>query len=66
MPVWPTAVPEVPTSQGQIAEGLVIVSPAQGDQCWETFPLCTPAPADGLRLRGEDWTSGFDRGTNPG
>jgi len=65
MPTWPTAVPQVPMNEGQIAEGLVIVSPAQGDQCWENFPLCTPAPADGLRLRGVDWTSGFDRGPNP-
>ena len=65
MPVWPTAVPEVPTNQVRITDDLVILSPAQGDQCWGTFPLCTPAPADALRLRGVDWTSGFDRGTNP-
>ena len=65
MPSWPISEPEVSTNQGQIAEDLVIVSPAQGDQCWATFPLCTPAPAEGLRLRGPDWTSGFDRGTNP-
>ncbi len=66
MPTWPTALPEVPTNQVQITDDLVIVSPAQGDQCWTTFPLCTPAPAEVLRLRGPDWASGFDRRTNPG
>ena len=64
MPAWSTSPPEVLTDQVPITEDLVIESPAQGDQCWETFPLCTPAPADGLRPRGVDWTSGFDQGTN--
>ena len=66
LPAWPTSPPEVLTDQVPITEDLVIESPAQGDQCWRTFPLCTSAPAGGLQLLGPDWTSGFDRGAQPG
>ena len=66
MPTWPTAVPEISINQVQITENLLVVSPAQGDQCWGNFPLCTPTPAEGLRLRDTDWPSGFDWGMDSG
>lgn len=66
MTTWPAELPYVSTNQTAVTGDLVIITPVQGDQCWATFPLCSPAPADGLELRGPDWTSGFNRGANPG
>ncbi len=43
----------------RLADDLVIQEPLPTDQCWGFFPLCTPSPADGLRLRGQQLQDGF-------
>ncbi|MDO8733430.1 MAG: hypothetical protein Q7L55_12810 [Actinomycetota bacterium] len=54
VPVRDVSVRELP-----LGNGLVIQLPLTSDQCWEVFPLCTPSPADALRLRGQQLTDGF-------
>jgi hypothetical protein len=60
IPGWPTEVPAPPTVPDPMDLGLVV--PVGTDQCWRVFPLCTPAPAPGLALRGVEWREGFWRG----
>jgi hypothetical protein len=39
--------------------GLTLLQPTGSDQCWTSFPLCTPEPSAGIRLRGSGLESGF-------
>jgi len=50
---------EAAVGQLRLGPDLVIQQPTSSDQCWSRFPLCSPAPADGLRLRGPSLQDGF-------
>ena len=50
---------EAAVTQLRLGPDLVILQPTSSDQCWSRFPLCTPSPADGLRLRGQSLQDGF-------
>ena len=52
---------DVPVVEVQTTGGLTLLQPTQSDQCWWNYPLCTPQPNPGLRLRGDDIASGFLR-----
>lgn len=52
--------PDVAVVGRTLSDGTAIVSPAEADQCWGTFPLCTPSYAgDGIRSRGPSVRDGF-------
>jgi len=48
-----------PTKPRELSSGLTVQIPTESDQCWNTYPLCTPDPAGGLALRGTDVKDGF-------
>jgi len=49
-----------PITQDTVTEsGLRLVAPVTTDQCWQVFPLCSPAASPTLRLRGQDLARGF-------
>jgi hypothetical protein len=35
----------------RLDSGLEILVPIESDQCWDNYPMCTPAPTPGLELR---------------
>lgn len=39
--------------------GVELRVPTRSEQCWGTFPLCTPTPLPGLSPRGTDLSAGF-------
>ena len=39
--------------------GVAVQIPIEGDQCWATYPLCSPLPTPTLRFLGDDLESGF-------
>ena len=53
------AVPEAPFVQTTTKSGLTLLVPTQSDQCWATYPLCTPQPDGSLRLVGDELASGL-------
>lgn len=48
-----------PTRTVLTGSGLVLRQPTQSDQCWGAYPLCTPEPTAGLRMRGAGIGEGF-------
>ena len=46
---------EVVTTIGSVE----LLVPTANEQCWGTFPLCTPTPLDGLTPRGAELSDGF-------
>ena len=42
-----------------LPSGLAITRPVESDQCWTEWPMCTPDPSPGLRLRGETFDAGL-------
>jgi len=59
IPYSVAAVTEPGTTSQSLPSGLVIQLPSTGEQCWLAFPLCTPQPGDGLRLRGPGLADGL-------
>jgi hypothetical protein len=53
----PVPVPVV--KEFQLPSGQKVLVPAEGDQCWMTFPLCRPYADPNLRFRGTDISDGF-------
>lgn len=53
------ALPSPAVDRQEMSSGLTVLYPVESDQCWGVFPLCTPDPAPGLRLRGDGWQDGF-------
>ena len=51
--------PEVLTTRVVTEGGVEVQIPDVGDQCWDTYPLCTPLPTGTLRYAGSDVESGF-------
>ena len=52
-------VPEAATVPQQSASGLETRRPVVTDQCWATYPMCSPSAPVGLSLRGESLQNGF-------
>lgn len=59
IPFTLASVPSAPTEDRVLDSGVAVTVPVESDQCWTVYPLCTPDPAPGLRLRGADWQEGF-------
>lgn len=57
-----TPVIDAPTTLVSTDGGLTLLVPTRSDQCWATYPLCTPQPDPGLSLIGEDLGQGLTRG----
>lgn len=53
-PVRPAQVTEV-----VLPSGLAVLIPTESDQCWSSYPLCTPAAGGSVRLRGQTIQDGF-------
>lgn len=51
--------PEVATTGVMTEGGVEVKIPDVGDQCWDTYPLCTPLPTETLRYAGSGLESGF-------
>ena len=54
--------PAVETTVNRLPSGLEVVAPIEGEQCWDTFPLCTPLIEPGVAPRGGSIAEGFTRG----
>jgi hypothetical protein len=50
---------EAPLTNIPLDSGIIVTSPTLSDQCWESYPLCTPSPIYSLSLRGESLQEGF-------
>jgi hypothetical protein len=59
IPYAVTPITDAPVTSATLPSGLAITQPTQTDQCWSAYPLCTPAPASGLALRGTTFDQGF-------
>ncbi len=62
IPYRVASVVSVPVVDQPLPSGLSVLVPVESDQCWDNYPLCTPAPSAGLRLRSGDqgdFGSGF-------
>jgi len=62
IPYQVAPVVSVPVVEQLLPSGVSVLVPVESDQCWENYPLCTPAPAAGLSLRSGDqgdFGSGF-------
>ena len=56
----PAAVPPTPTTHLLTLDGgLTVRVPADSDQCWASYPLCTPVVAMDVVQRGPDLGDGF-------
>ena len=59
IPYAAAQVEQAPTKDLALSGGLTVKIPTLSDQCWGTYPLCTPDPAAGLALRGTSLQDGF-------
>ena len=59
IPVSFAPVIDVPVSEMRLESGLTLLRPADSDQCWANYPLCTPDPNPILSTIDAEWTSGF-------
>lgn len=55
-------VAEASTVQKVMPSGLPIDIPVESDQCWASYPLCSPDPTPGLTLIGQSIEQGFASG----
>lgn len=54
-----TPVKDAPTIANELPSGLVIQVPAQTDQCWANYPLCSPAAPQTLTFLDGQLSGGF-------
>lgn len=54
-----TPQPTVDTTDLVTEGGVTVRVPRVGDQCWDTYPLCSPLPTPSLSFLGSDMESGF-------
>ena len=59
IPVSFAPVIDVPVSETRLESGLTLLVPADSDQCWANYPLCTPDPNPSLATIDGEWTRGF-------
>ena len=51
IPYNTTPILKVAVDTVRLDSGLEILVPIESDQCWDNYPMCTPAPTPGLELR---------------
>lgn len=61
IPYATVPVPLADVGPAGLSGGLVVQVPIGGEQCWESFPLCTPRPDPAVAPRGADVRDGFER-----
>ena len=54
-----TPLPLVPTNEQQLASGLTVHVPVDGENCWGVFPLCVPRISGSVGLRSDSIQGGF-------
>jgi len=59
IPYAVTPLPEVEREVVTTIGSVELLVPTANEQCWGTFPLCTPTPLDGLTPRGSELSDGF-------
>jgi len=62
IPYQVAPVVSVPVVEQLLPSGVSVLVPVDSDQCWDNYPLCTPASSASLRLRSGDqgdFGSGF-------
>jgi len=59
LPRLATDLPSVPVATVPLSSTVNLLVPQGTDQCWGNFPLCSGAPATGLKLRGGEVSEGF-------
>jgi hypothetical protein len=59
IPYAVTPLPEVKREVITSIGGAELLVPTENEQCWGTFPLCTPTPLAGLTPRGSKFSDGF-------
>ena len=59
IPYAVTPLPEVERQPITTIGGVELLVPTLNEQCWGTFPLCTPTPLAGLTPRGSALSDGF-------
>ena len=59
IPYAVTPLPEVESEVITTVGGAELLVPTSNEQCWGTFPLCTPTPLSGLTPRGPGISDGF-------
>jgi hypothetical protein len=59
VPYAVAAIPKAEVERRVLPDGLMIGVPVVADQCWATYPMCTPHPVETLRLRGGTLADGF-------
>jgi hypothetical protein len=64
IPYQVAPVVSVPVVEQLLPSGLAVLVPVASDQCWDNYPLCTPAPSADLRVRSGDQDE-FDTGFLP-
>ncbi len=64
IPYQVAPVVSVPVVEQLLPSGVTVLVPVESDQCWENYPLCTPAPSADLRVRSGD-QGDFDTGFLP-
>jgi len=53
-------IPRPETNVRPMPSGLDLFTPVPTDQCWTTYPLCTPLIESDVSLRGPDLQDGFN------
>ena len=51
--------PSVSTREVALPTGLTVIQPVEGEQCWSTWPLCTPLIETSVAGRGDAVSEGF-------
>ena len=59
VPFAVAAIPKAEVERRVLPDGLMIGVPVVADQCWATYPMCTPQPVESLRMRGGTLAEGF-------
>jgi hypothetical protein len=59
IPIAVAPVPLAPVEEVDLESGLNVVRPIESDQCWWTYPLCTPGPEARLKPLNGPWPRGF-------
>ncbi len=50
---------QVPTEEIMVESGLTLIAPTQSDQCWDNYPLCTPAVLPTISLLDKNLQEGL-------
>lgn len=60
VPYFASPIPRPETQTRSMPSGLDLFTPVPSDQCWTTYPLCTPLIESEVSLRGTDLQDGFN------